>query len=186
MRAVIQRGRLMSSVRGSMAAILKLDLETVTALCNGTEAVVANHNAPTQIVISGPANAVREIVDQAEAAGGRGVPLNVSGPFHSPLMLSAQESLARVLKPLEFSAPTIPVVSGVSGSAVTEPETLKHLLVGQMTAIVHWVDVLSELGRLGIDTAVEVGSGDVLTRLGRRSDSTIRFLTFEEAMNGQL
>jgi len=186
MRAVIERGRLMNQVRGTMAAILKLDLEIVAQLCSETEAVVANHNALTQIIISGPDEAVQDVMLRAEAAGARSIPLNVSGPFHSPLMQPAQRTLSGLLQTLDFAAPTIPVISGVSGCAVSEAKALKELLCRQITAIVRWVDVSSELERLEVDTAVEVGSGDVLTRLGRRSDSSIRFLTFEEAMNERL
>ena len=183
MRAVIERGRLMNQVRGTMAAILKLDLETVERMCAETEAVVANHNARAQIIISGPDKAVQDVMLQAEAAGGRSIPLNVSGPFHSPLMQPAQEALSHLLQTLEFVPPRIPVISGVSGHTEDDVEALKELLCRQITAIVRWVDVSSELERLKVDTAIEVGSGEVLTRLGRRSDSPIRFLTFEEATN---
>ncbi|MEE8592870.1 MAG: ACP S-malonyltransferase [Candidatus Bipolaricaulota bacterium] len=181
MRAVIERGRLMNQVRGTMAAILKLDLETVGRMCAETEAVVANHNARTQIIISGPDKAVQDVMLRAEAVGGRSIPLNVSAPFHSPLMQPAQEALSHLLQTLEFLPPRIPVVSGVSGHTEDDAEALKELLRRQITAIVRWVDVSRELERLEVDTAIEVGSGEVLTRLGRRSDSPIRFLTFEEA-----
>jgi len=181
MRAVIERGRLMNHVRGTMAAIVKLDLETVGMMCAETEAVIANYNAHTQIIISGPDKAVQDVMLRAEAAGGRSIPLNVTGPFHSPLMQPAQEALSHLLHALEFVHPTIPVISGVSGHTEHSAEALKHLLCRQITATVRWVDVSSELERLEVDTAIEVGSGDVLTRLGRRSDSPIRFLTFEEA-----
>jgi len=164
-----------------MAAILKLDLESVELLCAETEAVVANHNAHTQIIISGPDEAVQDVILQADAAGGRSIPLNVSAPFHSPLMRPAQEALSHLLQTLEFVSPTIPVISGVSGHTEDSADTLKGLLCRQITAIVQWVDVSGELERLEVDMAIEIGSGDVLTRLGRRSDSPIRFLTFEEA-----
>ncbi len=183
MRAVIERGRLMNQVRGTMAAILKLDLDTVTELCADTEAVVANHNAPTQIIVSGPSEAVQDVMLKAEEAGGRSIPLNVSGPFHSPLMQPAQEMLSHLLRALAFTTPTISVISGVSGCVENEAGVLRELLQRQITAIVRWVDVSSELDRLGVDTAIEVGSGDVLTRLGHRSDSSIRFLTFKEAIH---
>ena len=129
MRAVIERGRLMNQVRGTMAAILKLDLDAVAGLCTGTEAVVANHNAITQIIISGPDEAVQEVMTRAEAAGGRSIPLNVSGPFHSPLMRPAQETLSHLLQTLDFADPAVPVISGVSGHVEKQAEALKALLV---------------------------------------------------------
>lgn len=186
MRAVIERGRLMNGVDGTMAAILKLDLESVVRLCSDTAAVVANHNAPTQIIVSGPNAAVEIVMQRAEAAGGRSLPLNVSGPFHSPLMAPAQDTLSFLLQTLSFEEPTILVISGVSGRAEIEATALKQLLLQQITSIVHWVDVASELDKLGVDTAIEVGSGDVLTRLGNRSKSSIRFLTFEEAIHEEI
>ncbi|MBE0635978.1 ACP S-malonyltransferase, partial [Candidatus Bipolaricaulota bacterium] len=158
----------------------------VSNLCAGTEAVVANHNAPTQIVISGPPDAVQQVLARAEKVGGKGIPLSVSGPFHSPLMLPAQMALAPLLQALDLGTPDMHFISSVSGKAVTEVEALKELLVVQMTASVRWVDVTRELDRLEVDTAIEVGSGDVLTRLGRRSDSSIRFLTFEEAIHEEI
>ena len=183
MRAVIERGRLMSGIAGSMAAILKLNLESVAVLCADTQAVVANHNAPSQIIVSGPDDAVDVVMQRAEAEGGRSIPLNVCGPFHSPLMAPAQQALFQLLMEIEFAMPSVPVISGVSGYVETEASLLRDLLCRQMTSPVHWVDVTHELERLGIEIAIEVGSGDVLTRLGRRSDSSIRFLTFKEAIH---
>lgn len=183
MTAVIERGRLMKEADGTMAAILKLDLTTVTELCVDTEAVVANHNAETQVIVSGPSDAVETVMQRAETAGGRSLPLNVSGPFHSPLMLPAQQSLLQLLKQLEFAQPKLSIISGVSGSLETDASSLRQLLSRQITSPVLWVDVARELDRLGIEIAIEVGAGDVLTRLGRRSRSTIRFLTFEEAIH---
>ncbi len=186
MQAVIERGRLMEGVQGTMAAILKLDLDTVANLCKDTDAVVANHNAPTQIVVSGPESDVQAVVARAEAEGGRGIPLRVSGPFHSPLMQDSQEALAAVLEATDFATPHVPVVSGVSGHAEDAADSLKMLLIRQITSPVRWVDVGETLKLMGIDTAVEVGSGDVLTRLGNRSGLPIRFITFEEAMDEPL
>ena len=186
MEIVIARGRLMNQVKGSMAALLKIDLKAVSQLCAGTEAVVANYNAPTQIIISGPDEAVKAVMKSAEAEGGRSIPLNVSGPFHSPQMQPAQDALAPILQALDFAVPAIPVISGVSGNAESEASTLKKLLCRQITAMVRWVEVSNELERLEVDTVVEVGSGDVLTRLGSRSNSPIRFLTFEEAIHERI
>jgi len=183
MRTVIERSRLMQAVRGSMAAILKLDVAAVSALCDGTRAVVANHNAAEQIVISGPQQDVEHVMARAEAEGARTIRLKVSGPFHSPMMKPAERALEPLVRSLTFSLPRIPVVSGVSGRVESDPDTLRALLIRQITAPVHWVDVTATLEAFGIDVAIEVGSGDVLTRLGRRSDAAIRFLTYEEALN---
>ena len=91
--------------------------------------------------------------------------------------------MAALLQDLEFSPPSIPVVSGVAGSLQTDAGELKHLLCGQITAMVRWVDVLEQLKQFGVTTAIEVGAGDVLTKLGKRSGQEIRFITFEEAIH---
>lgn len=184
--AVLERGRLMNEVRGAMAAILKLDLATVTQLCEGAGAVVANHNAAAQVVISGSNEAVQAAMKLAVEAGGKSIALNVSGPFHSPQMQSAEDALSPLLQELSFHTPQIRVISGVSGRTEQDASTLKQLLVGQITSMVRWVNVSAELERLEIDTAIEVGSGEVLTRLGKRSGSSIRYLTFEEAIHDKV
>jgi len=186
MRAVIERGRLMQDIDGTMVAILKLDLDTVTTLCQGTEAVVANHNAVTQIIVSGAAGDIQTVTQRAEDAGARCMPLTVSGPFHSPLMQPAQDALLPLLDTLVFREPTMPVVSGVSGQSHRQARDLKGFLQRQITSPVRWVDVSKQLEQLGVETAVEVGSGEILTRLGRRSQSSIRFLTFEEAIHERI
>jgi [acyl-carrier-protein] S-malonyltransferase len=183
MQTVIQRGRFMQEIRGSMSAILKLDLEVVAALCEGTQAVVANHNAPGQIVISGPQEHVTRVAERAEAEGARCIPLQVSGPFHSPLMRPAERRLEPVVRDLVFSPPSVPIASGVSGRIENDAKVLRLLLLRQITSPVRWVDVTKALEAFGVTLAVEVGAGDVLTRLGRRSGANIRFLTYEEALN---
>ncbi len=183
--AVVERGRRMAGIAGAMAAVLKLDLATVEALCRavGDEVVVANHNASDQIVVSGTEPSVEELARRAERKGGRTIRLSVSGPFHSPRMAGAQDALEPTLRRLPFSTPTVPVVSAVTGTAEWDPERLRELLCRQITARVRWVDVVERLRRLDIVVAVEVGSGDVLTRLGRRTTDDIRFLTYKEAFD---
>jgi len=175
----------MSGIEGTMAAILKLDVETVEALCErvGLGACVANHNGPAQVVVSGGRAAVEDLAQRAAALGARAIPLQVSGPFHSPAMRPAEATLEPTLRTLAFRAPTIPVVSSVTATDEEDPETLREILCGQITARVRWVDVIRRLETLGVTTAVEVGAGDVLTRLGRRMPTEIRFLTFEEAID---
>jgi len=185
LRIVIERGRLMSDVCGGMTAILKLPLETVRSLCEavGEGVYVANHNAPTQVVVSGEPAALEELASRAIEAGGRAIPLRVSGPFHSPAMLGAQQALEPSLRRVSLSAPRFPVVSGVTGSAESDPTRLRELLCRQITAPVLWVDVVMHMKEAGVARAVEVGSGDVLTRLGRQIHPEIRFMTYEEAMD---
>jgi len=185
---VIGRGALMAAVTGAMAAVVKLELGAVARLCEqvGPDVVVANHNGTHQVVVSGTDDAVARVIEAAAAAGGRGIPLNVSGPFHSPFMASARDALAERIDRIEFRTPTVPVVCGVSGRVEQDPERLRSLMRDQMTACVRWVDVLDRLGEMGVRLAVESGPGNVLSGLGRRHNAAIAFRTFEEALDGDL
>jgi len=93
---VVERGRLMAGVDGAMAAIVKLPLEEVSSICKQIEpqVVIANYNGPRQAVVSGREEGVNQAVELAQEAGGRGIPLRVSGPFHSPLMGDAQAAFS--------------------------------------------------------------------------------------------
>ena len=183
--AVIERGRAMSGIEGTMAAILKLDIDAVELLCGkvGPGVCIANHNGPTQIVVSGEPMSVEELSRKAEEIGGRSIALQVSGPFHSPLMGPAQDALDPFLRRLEFAVPRVPVISSVTATVQHNPEQLRETLCRQITAPVRWLEVIHRLGELDVGAAIEVGSGDVLTRLGSRMPTTIRFMTYEEAID---
>jgi len=185
-RLIIERGRLMGGVQGAMTAIVKLDIDTIAGLCqlHGPAVVIANHNAPGQVVVSGAADAVARVADAAANAGGRAIPLQVSGPFHSPLMLPAQEALLPFINETPFAAPSIPVVSGVSGEEIRTADRLRDLLQVQMTSSVRWVDVVHRLEEAGVTHAIEVGAGRVLSNLGKRITERICFMTYEEALDG--
>ena len=183
---VIERGRLMARVEGGMAAIVKLPVEEMRAICGriGSGVAVANYNGPRQVVISGEQKALKEAMAAAEQAGGRAISLRVSGPFHSPLMTEAQAALVPQIESLSFNPPSVPVVSSVSGEVETDPARLKALLLTQITACVRWVDVVDSLVASGVTCAVEVGPGEILTGLGRRITLQVQFVTFKEALDG--
>jgi len=182
---VTRRGRLMAGVPGGMAALLKLDLETVTRICaaGGGRLVIANYNGPAQFVVSGPLDALADVERRAAECGGRAVRLAVSGPFHSPFMRPAEESLAPFIAETLFAAPTLPFASSVSGRVEANAEAVRRLLATQITSAVRWTDVVRTLGDLGVTDAVEVGAGSVLTQLGKRAESVIRFHSFEEVFH---
>ncbi len=186
---VVARGHLMGKVSGGgMSAILKLPYHKVREVCQsiGDGVVVANINAPTQIVISGPETGLKQVMASCEALGGRAIRLDVSGPFHSQLLSSAQQDLSPIIEALDFRPPNTSLVSSVSGKRETDPPSIKALLLTQITACVQWVDTVESLVLMGIDMAIEVGPGKVLTNLGRRITGEIEFLTFEEAIDGAL
>ena len=179
LRAVRRRGELMAQageVRpGAMAAVLGLDAATLERVCaeasrENDVAVPANYNDPGQIVISGDRPAVARAGEAAKAAGAkRVVPLPVSGAFHSPLMGFARDGLAATLETLEVRAPRCPVYLNVTAAPTTDPGEIRQRLLEQLTAPVRWAQTLEAMHAGGADRFVEVGSGNVLSGLVRRT-----------------
>jgi len=178
LRLAVERGRLMAAMReGTMAAVLGLDPATVGRLCaeSGGGVVVANVNAPGQVVVSGEVDAVTAFSAMARAAGARRVlPLKVSGAFHSPLMAGAAAEFSRVLDAIEWRAPRVPVVTNVDADAVADAAGLRERLGRQMVSAVRWSETVERLVELGAEVLVEVGPGEVLTGLARRIAPGVR------------
>ena len=181
LRLAVERGRLMAAMRdGTMTAVLGLDAATVTRICaeSGGTVVVANLNAPAQVVVSGEVDAVTAFSATARAAGARRVlPLKVSGAFHSPLMAGAASEFVRVLDGVELRAPSVPVVTNVDAAAVSDAAGLRERLGRQMVSAVHWAESVERLVALGAEVLVEVGPGEVLTGLARRIAPGVRVLS---------
>ena len=180
LRLVRRRGELMHAAGnerpGAMAALLGATDEQAEALCQsvsgGAEGVVvpANLNAPGQIVLSGDAAAVAAAVAQASAFGARkAVPLAVSGAFHSPLMAPAAAAFAAALDAVEIRTPRCPVVLNVTAAPTTDVAEIRRRLLDQLTAPVRWAESLRAMQAAGVTRFVEVGSGNVLTGLVRRT-----------------
>jgi [acyl-carrier-protein] S-malonyltransferase len=164
-----------------MVAVLKLEAAMVEEICRETGAEIANLNASGQVVISGAREAVMRAKSLAEERGGRGIELDVSAPFHSSLMAPAEERLKDDLERVEFRPAVFPVISTVSGEPETDPERIRELLMRQITARVRWVDYVAKLKELGVKRSIEVGPGEVLTRLIRRIDRGLEALDFAAA-----
>jgi [acyl-carrier-protein] S-malonyltransferase len=179
-RLVRRRGELMRDAGtarpGTMAAVMGLDAERVSAVCreaSSADAVVvaANLNAPDQTVISGDPGAVARAGELLKAAGAkRVIPLKVSGAFHSPLMAPVGARFAEALATAELAAPAFPVVANASAEPVTTRDDARRLLEAQLTSPVRWVESVRALADLAGDGVefVEVGPGNVLTGLARR------------------
>ena len=177
-RTVRRRGELMQEAVpvgvGAMSAVLGPARGVVEACCReacapGEAVVAANFNAPEQTVIAGHAAAVARAGQLLSARGAkRVVPLPVSAPFHSPLMVPAREGLAPVLAALPFAALAVPLYSNVDAAAVTEGGAVRDGLVRQVDAPVRWVELVERMAADGFDTFVEVGPGSVLSGLVRR------------------
>ncbi|OLN22819.1 [acyl-carrier-protein] S-malonyltransferase [Domibacillus antri] len=182
--AVNQRGKLMEEAvpagQGAMAAVLGLDraaLEEVTdrISAGGDVVAAANFNCPGQIVISGSKQGVEKASEQLKEKGAkRVIPLNVSGPFHSPLMKPAAEKLRSVLDDANIRSSQVPVIANVNAKPVTDAEMIKENLVKQLYSPVLWEDSVNTLLDLGVDTFIEIGSGTVLSGLIKKVNRRVR------------
>jgi len=185
LRLVRLRGRYMQQAvpegEGAMAAILKLDETVVREVVQRTEGVwIANLNSPGQVVISGRKEAVEAATAELKERRGRAVPLKVSAPFHSELMAPAREALARDLAQVELRTSRFPVFSNVTAEPVQNPERIRELLLEQITAPVRWVEILEGIHGRGVTAFVELGSGNVLSGLVRRTLPEARALNAED------
>lgn len=171
---VRKRGILMQNAvpggKGSMAAVLGLTGEQVESVIREMEGVsVANYNCPGQIVITGWKNQVEEAAQALKGAGARRVlPLNVSGPFHSPLLKEAGEELGEALEKVALCPLSIPYYTNVTACPVTEREWIKPLLVKQVASPVLWQQSMERMLSEGVDTFVEIGPGKTLTGFLRK------------------
>lgn len=177
--AVRNRGLFMEEAvpfgEGAMAAVLGLDREALEEVCeavareSGEVAELANLNCPGQIVLSGSAKGIELASVKAKEAGAkRVIPLQVSGPFHSSLMKPAATKLEGVLQGIEICDAVIPVIANVSAEAVQDSAQIRTNLIEQVYSPVLWEDTIRTLTAAGVDTFVEVGSGNVLTGLVRK------------------
>lgn len=173
LRLVKLRGELMSQTsEGVMAALMGFDRDGLEAKIAETEGVVlANDNNPGQVVISGTPEAVDTVLTSVKSK--RAVKLNVSGAFHSPLMAPAAHEFQAVLEAIEFQDGQIPVLSNVDPTPATDAATLKQRLSQQMTGAVRWREISLALPEQGIEQVIEVGPGNVLTGLIKRTVKTL-------------
>jgi [acyl-carrier-protein] S-malonyltransferase len=155
---------------GSMAAILGADQNQLETICNQNGIVVpANLNAPGQVVISGEVNSVANAIKIAKDIGiRRALPLNVSGAFHSPLMIPARVPLLKALDSVNFSNAKVPIYQNYSAEPVTESDEIKSNLLKQLESPVRWQEIISNMNRDGFTSFLEVGPGKVLQGLNKR------------------
>ena len=176
------RGRLMSTAvpagEGSMAAVIGLSKEQVESVTDTIENVwPANFNCPGQIVITGKKEAVAEAMPKLSEAGAlKVVELNVSGPFHSPLLKSAGEELAKELENVELGDLKIPYFANVNAGETTDKAQIKGLLKEQVYSPVRWEQTLYELEKMGVDTIVEVGPGRTIAGFVRKTVPSIKVI----------
>lgn len=180
LRLVRRRGELMqeaaASGTGAMAAVNGLSPETVAMACSVASSdavsgdgvvVVSNINSLQQTVISGHLEAVRQVSERLAEYGASVIPLQVSAPFHSPLMAPASKQFAEVLDRITFAEPVFPVISSLTGLPYKNAGDIPDLLARGLTDPVNWISVVQYLETHNIAAAVELGPGTVLKRLSQ-------------------
>lgn len=185
-RLVKIRGRAMQEAvpvgEGTMAALLGLDLDTVTDILTAIYqkddiCVIANDNSLGQVVISGHKAAVERALREASNRGSkRSVLLPVSAPFHSPLMEKAALKMKEALSEVNGKNPFVPVFSNITAEPEEEFQKIQDLLFQQVTGRVRWRETVLKMSELGVQTIVEVGAGKVLTGLTKRISPEINAL----------
>jgi len=181
-RLLRTRGQAMQSAvpvgEGAMAAILGLDLDAVRAVAEeaaqGEVCQAANDNDPTQVVVSGAKAAVERAAEIAKEKGAkRAIMLPVSAPFHCALMQPAADVMAEALAGVEIKAPAVPVIANVRAEAVSDPDTIRALLVEQVTGSVRWRESVQYMAAQGVTEAWEIGAGKALSGMIRKIDREI-------------
>lgn len=159
--------------QGAMAALLGLDLDTVTevaaAAAQGQVCQAANDNDPAQVVVSGDKDAVERAVEIAKEKGAkRAILLPVSAPFHCALMQPAALAMKEALGQVAFRDPKVPLVANVVAEAVTDPDRIRDLLVEQVTHSVRWRESVAWMAGQGVTETWEIGAGKALSGMVRR------------------
>jgi len=188
-RLLKARGRAMQRAvpvgQGAMAALLGAELvqaeELAKEATRGDEVcVVANDNAPGQIVISGHKAAIERAAELVKSKGiKRAMMLPVSAPFHSPLMKPAAREMEEALGDTTLLPPRVPIIPNVTVEPTSDPATIKRLLVEQVTARVRWRETIASLRDRGITGVVEAGAGKVLTGMAKRIDKELAAVSIE-------
>lgn len=189
-QTVRSRGRYMQEAvpigTGAMAAVIGADLKEIEKACaeasQGQVCAPANINSPNQVVIAGNAEAVDRASELLRSGGAKRVlKLNVSAPFHSALMMPAQERLAVDLERIAFANLNVPLVTNVDASVILKGAEARESLVKQVSSPVRWLESIELLIKQGIDTFVEVGPGKVLTGLMRQISREVKCFNVEDA-----
>lgn len=163
---------------GAMAAVLGMTgAEIESVIEEIPDVFVANYNCPGQIVITGKAEAVQEANEKLKEHGAkRIVSLNVSGPFHSPLLEEAGEKLGEVLETISFRRLKVPYVTNVTAQCVSEKDSIKELLMKQVSSSVRWQQSVEQMIDGGVDTFVEIGPGKTLAGFIRKINKNVKVL----------
>jgi [acyl-carrier-protein] S-malonyltransferase len=130
--------------------------------------VLANHNSPEQIVVTGETDLVGDLCKEAKAKGAKAIPLKVSGAYHSPLMKEASRRFSEILDKVSFCRPKIPIYSNVTARPESDPEEIKDLIKKQICSPVRWYEIVINMDQDKISNFIELGPKKVLSNLIRK------------------
>lgn len=188
-KLVKKRGKYMQEAvpvgEGAMAAILGLSRNDVLEICQKASSFgvveATNFNCPGQIAVAGEALAVNEAMRLATEKGAkRAIILNVSAPFHCSLLKPAGEKLAKELENICINSMTVPVITNVTGKAVSSNQAIKDLLIRQVSSPVLWEDCVATMILNGVDTFIEIGPGKVLSGFVKKIDKNVNIYNVED------
>jgi [acyl-carrier-protein] S-malonyltransferase len=189
LKLVAERGRLMQAIGSTlgqptgMAAVLGLDLEVLAEVCEAASVDIANLNAPGQVVVSGPLDALEAVSTLARERGARRVmPLQVSAAFHSRWMRLMADEFATHIDATHISHAVVPVVANVTARPITHPDDIKRLLREQTYSPVRWIESVEYMAERGVDAFAEIGPGKVLAGLIKRIAPDTRTFTSEDLL----
>lgn len=169
--------------QGGMAAIIAMDADKILEVLEQVEGVVgiANYNCPGQIAISGEKAAVDQACELLKEAGAkRCIPLNVSGPFHSPMLKGAGDKLAKELENVDIHDIAIPYVTNVTGDFVTDKGQVKELLATQVSNSVKWIQCVEAMLKDGVDTFIEIGPGKTLSSFVKKINKEVTIVNVDK------
>lgn len=180
-KTVRRRGILMQNEvplgMGGMAAVIAMDADKIAEICENTpgKVQIANYNCPGQIVISGEAEAVKAAsAALAEAGAKRVIPLNVSGPFHSQMLVPAGEKLYDFLQGVDVAEGFAPYYCNADAEEITDVAKVKELLKRQVYSSVRWQQTIENMIADGVDTFIEVGPGKTLTGFMKKINREVK------------
>lgn len=168
---------------GGMAAIIAMDADKILEVLENVDGIVgiANYNCPGQIAISGEKAAVEKACELLKEAGAkRCIPLNVSGPFHSPMLKGAGEKLAKELEHVTIHDIAIPYVTNVTGDFVKDFGEVKDLLAAQVSNSVKWIQCVEAMLEDGVDTFIEIGPGRTLSSFVKKINKEVTIVNVDK------
>ena len=169
--------------QGTMAALIGADFDKAKMIADDSGCFVGNSNSPSQIVLSGNVESVEKACELAKEQGvKRAVILPVSGAFHSPLMQSAADKMVDIINDAKFAITDINVVSNLTANEYTNTNEIKDLLVKQITNTVKWQESITHIANLGVSRFIEIGYGNVLSGLIKKTLPEAAVETAEELL----